>query len=204
MNRRCPATLLLAALSLGSVAGTTPAASDAATIATLTAEARAAAGELSGQLAGELAREYAISGRLRSIVVCKYSAPELSSQISRLHGAQVRRVTLRTRNPALGTADEWEQRQLLDFERRHTGGEAVSTLEVAALVDEPAGRYFRFLKAIEAGELCVSCHGTKDALNAATRTRLSSEDPHDRATGYRVGDMLGAVSFKKALAEARP
>ena len=204
MTPRRIALALLAALASSWVAVAAMAAPDASQMGELTDEARTAVNELHQQIAGELAREYAISGTLRSIVVCKYTAPELTSALSRRYGAQVRRVTLRVRNPSLGTADRWEQTQLLEFERRVGRGEALSALEVAEFVDEPAGRYFRYLKAIVAGTLCVSCHGPVASMTAATRARLASEYPHDRATGYRAGDMLGAISFKKPLPETPP
>ena len=196
--------LIFVAVSLHATVVAAPLATDAENVAELTAEARVVAAELHQQIAGELTREYAISGNLRSIVVCKYTAPELTSAVSRQHGAQVRRVTLRARNPALGTADSWEQGHLLAFERRRAAGEEIATLEAAAVVDEPAARYFRYIKAIEADRLCVNCHGPELSLSAATRKRLADEYPHDRAIGYRAGDMLGAISYKKALPEISP
>ena len=38
------------------------------------------------------------------------------------------RVSLRTRNPALGQPDAWEHRVLVDFDRRAQSGEGVETV----------------------------------------------------------------------------
>ncbi len=160
-------------------------------------DARLAVNQLLQQVAGELMREYAMSGTLRSLEVCKYTATEVSSKISKRFGAQVRRVSLKVRNPALGTPDAWEQTQLKAFERRAADGENPAKLEVAAFVNEPAGRYYRFMKAIPVSELCLNCHGPKDTLTAAAIAQIEAEYPFDRATGYAVGDIRGAVSYKK-------
>ena len=46
--------------------------------ARLTDEARKTATSLLQQIGGELKKEYEISGPLRSVIVCKYTAPEFS------------------------------------------------------------------------------------------------------------------------------
>jgi len=162
-------------------------------------EAREAVRELQQQVGGELRREYERSGTLRSVMVCKYLAPEVSSTVSRKYGAQVKRVSLRVRNPALGTADAWEQDVLLEFDRRLAHGEKADHIDFAEIVKEPQGRYFRYMKAIPVSDLCMNCHGAKDAMTAATQAQLATEYPYDKATGYQLGDVRGAVSFKKPL-----
>ena len=163
----------------------------------LLAEARQATQQLLQQIGGELKREYELSGSIRSVVVCKYTAPEVSSSISRKFGAEVKRVSLRVRNPSLGTPDAWEQKVLLEFDRRLARGEKADQIDFAETVKEPMGSYFRYMKAIPTGELCLNCHGAKEALTAATQSQLAAEYPHDRATGYAMGQVRGAVTFKK-------
>ena len=80
------------------------------------------AGDLVAQIRGELTKELEFSGPLRGLIVCKYTVPEISSAMSRKTGWRVTRVALRPRNPALGSADAWEQKVLLDFERRAERG----------------------------------------------------------------------------------
>lgn len=163
-------------------------------------EAREASAQLMQQIGGELKREFGVSGALRSLVLCKYTAPEVSSGVSKRFGAQVRRVSLRVRNPALGTPDVWEQAALIEFDRRVAAGEDPSGLERYELVAEPAGHYFRYVKAIPVAPMCLDCHGVRDELPVATRAQLTTEYPHDRAVGYLQGQVRGAVSFKKPIA----
>jgi len=164
-----------------------------------TEEARQAAGELLSQVRGELVRALESSGPLRAIVVCKYSAPEISSAISRKYGARVTRVSLRPRNPALGWADAWEQEVLQGFERRAARGEKVEGMEQAAVVSEPAGRFLRYMRALPLAPVCSHCHGSPDQISDAVRAALASEYPHDRAVGTGIGQVRGAVTFKKPL-----
>lgn len=160
-------------------------------------EARKATTELLGQIRGELVRAIETSGPLRAIVVCKYTVPEISAALSRKYGARVTRVSLRPRNPALGWADVWEQKALLAFEQRVARGEKADGLESFEVVNEPAGRFVRYARALPLGPLCVHCHGPADQVSEAIRSALATDYPHDRAIGTELGQVRGAVVFKK-------
>lgn len=162
-------------------------------------QARVVADDLVKYIGGELKRAFQISGPLRAIKVCKYSVPELSSNMARRTGWRVTRVSLRPRNPTLGMADSWEQSVLRKFDQRAALGVPASSLEYLQVVTEPSGKYFRYMKALPTGKFCLPCHGPTDQLSPAVRAQLELEYPHDKATGYRVGEIRGAVSVKRAL-----
>lgn len=160
-------------------------------------EARRASTELLMQVRGELVRAIDQSGPLRAIVVCKYTVPEISSAVSRKYGARVTRVSLKPRNPALGGADAWEQSALMSFEQRLAKGEKPEALEHAEIVTEPAGRFVRYARALPLIPLCAGCHGPADQISEAVRAQLGTEYPFDRAIGTAVGQVRGAVTYKK-------
>ncbi|HZX30473.1 MAG TPA: DUF3365 domain-containing protein [Rhodocyclaceae bacterium] len=160
-------------------------------------EARKAATTLLNQVRGELVREMDRTGPIRSIVVCKYSAPEAASAVSRQTGMRVTRVTLRPRNRALGDADPWEQQVLLDFEKRLAKGEKADALETSEVVNEPGGRYFRYMKAIPVGQPCLACHGPVGQMSEGVKALLAQEYPHDRAVNYEIGQVRGGISVKR-------
>jgi hypothetical protein len=162
-----------------------------------TVEARALAGQLGQQLGAALRKEMAATGPEGAIGVCRQLAPELAGALSRQHGSKIARVSLRPRNPMLGQPDAWEQTVLADFDRRAAAGEKPETLERAEMVDEPAGRSFRYMKAIPVQPLCLACHGPADALAPAIRERLATDYPRDRAVGYGVGQIRGAFTIRK-------
>jgi hypothetical protein len=161
--------------------------------------ARKVADQLVSEIRGEVVKEMERGGPLRSVVVCKYSVPEITSTLSRKSGMRVSRVTLKPRNPALGYADAWEQKVLMDFDRRVQKGEKAENMEFAEIVTEPQGRYFRYLRAIPTQPVCLTCHGPEDSLSEAMRSQIASEYPHDPATGYAVGQVRGGVTVKRAL-----
>jgi hypothetical protein len=184
---------------LAALAAAGGAAAEADAEARLLEEARKVANDLVAQVRGELTRALEFSGPLRAIVVCKYSVPEITSNLSRQSGWRVSRVSLKPRNPALGMADAWEQRVLLDFERRVERGERAEDLEFREIVTEPQGRFFRYMKALPVGPLCVGCHGPADKMSDAIRAQLANDYKYDRAVSYLPGQVRGAVSVKRPL-----
>lgn len=188
-----PAILALALLAVSATALAEP------DLAAETAQARATAGRLVSQVGAALQKEMAAGGPVAAIGVCSQAAPEIAGNLSRETGTRVTRVSLKTRNPMIGTPDAWEQAALADFDRRAAAGEAPDGLERAEVVDEPGGRVFRYLKAIPVKPVCLACHGSQDAIAPAVRDKLRETYPHDRATGYGLGQIRGAVSIKKPL-----
>jgi len=162
-------------------------------------ESRRVATQIVTQVRGELSKELERTGPIRAIVVCKYSVPEITSSISRQSGLRVTRVALRPRNRALGEADTWEQKVLLDFEKRVAKGEKAEALEFSEMVQEPAGKAFRYMKALPMTQPCMVCHGPVSQLSEAVRAQLATEYPNDRAVEYQVGQVRGGVSVKKSF-----
>lgn len=195
MIRFSSGSLALLTFAFAAFAGT----SDDADTARLTDEARKVSTSLVQQIGGELKKEYEISGPLRSVIVCKYTAPEVSSIVSRKSGAAVKRVSLKVRNPVLGMPDAWEQKVLVDFERRFSRGEKPESIEYAEIVSETQGRYFRYMKAIPMGPLCMNCHGPIESLTEGTKAQIANEYAHDKAIGYSLGQIRGGVTYKRPL-----
>ncbi len=171
---RTLATLLLSSAMFASGSARADADFDAAL-----AESRSLAGQLGSQLGAALKKELSTGGPESAI------------------GVRVARVSLRTRNPLLGQPDAWEQAVLQDFERRLSAGEKPETLEHAELVTEPAGRSFRYMKAIPVQPMCLGCHGATESMAPAIRERLAADYPQDRAVGYAPGQLRGAFSVRK-------
>jgi hypothetical protein len=99
----------------------------------------------------------------------------------------------------LGQPDAWEQTVLNGFDRRVAAGEKPDQIEFAQTVDEPQGRYYRYMKAIPVQPLCLTCHGTEATVPDSVKERLKAEYPYDRAVGYSLGQIRGAVTIKRPL-----
>lgn len=189
-------------VALGAVlAGVVTVAAGQATedIRRLLEDGRKIADQFVQQLGGELRREMELSGPLRSLIVCKFGAPEVASSLSRKTGWRVSRVSLRTRNPALGLPDAWEHRVLKEFDQRLARGEKADSLEFGEVVHEPGGSYFRYMKALPVTRMCLSCHGPLESLAGEVKEKLAADYPNDRGTGYSIGQVRGAVTVKRPL-----
>lgn len=136
-----------------------------------------------------------------AIKVCKDIAPAMAGDISRQNGWKLTRVSLKVRNPLLGSADPWEQKTLMQYEERLAKGEKPEALESAEIVNEPNGKYFRYMKAIVMQQGCVACHGKTNQISAGVRARLGADYPYDQAFGYTPGQVRGGVSIKRAVVE---
>ncbi len=161
--------------------------------------ARGAATELLGQLGGALKKEMATGGPEAAISVCRDLAPQISGAVSRDTGWRMTRVGTRVRNPLLGMPDVWELNMLAAFEKRASGGEAYEGMVADEVVEEGGQRYYRFMQAIAVKPVCLVCHGSEQTVPAAVRSKLASDYPMDRATGYRQGELRGAVSIKQPM-----
>lgn len=163
------------------------------------AELRTVAANLGGQLASELKKEASTNGAEAAVPVCRDKAPALAGELSRQTGWRITRVSLKPRNSLLGSPDIWEQQGLAQLQSRLSAGEKPETLELAEIVQEPNGRYLRYLKGAVTQQLCVSCHGTEKDIMPNLQAKISQIYPKDQATGFSVGQLRGAISIKKPL-----
>ena len=186
-------------LALGMILGLAANAAASQDLDKLTAEARTQSARLIQELGARLKQELAAGGPEAALSVCKDAAPEIASRLSRESGSRIARVSLKTRNPLLGTPDAWEQSVLAAFDHRAAAGEKAQVLETAEIVSEPQGRFFRYMKAIPLQPMCATCHGSEAGIPDAVKARLREQYPHDRATGYEAGQVRGAVTVKTFL-----
>ncbi len=162
-------------------------------------DARKASAELVADVRSELLKAIEQSGPLRALVVCKYTTPEIASAVSRKYGARVTRVSLLPRNPALGWGDPWEQKTLMDFDERVARGEKAEGLEAWEVVNEPSGRFLRYMRALPMLPVCMACHGPAEQISESLKSQIAHDYPHDRATGFQLGRIRGGVTYKKPL-----
>ncbi|WKZ13082.1 MAG: DUF3365 domain-containing protein [Gammaproteobacteria bacterium] len=161
-------------------------------------EARRVATSVPPRLLAVLQQEIAQGGLEGAIVACRDTAPELARTASAESGWAIRRVSLRNRNPA-AVPDTWERAILEEFDRRAAAGESPAALERGETVTEDGHPVFRYMRALPTQELCLGCHGTVERISPSVRSRLAALYPDDRATGYEVGDIRGAITLRRPL-----
>ena len=133
-----------------------------------------------------------------AIAACNDKAPKMAAAASQNTGWAIRRVSLKNRNPK-AVPDAWEQAVLEDFDRRQAAGENPADLEKAEIVADGGTRMVRYMKALPVQDVCVKCHGPADQITSEVKAKLAEIYPDDKATGYKRGQIRGALTVKRPL-----
>ncbi len=142
-----------------------------------------------GRLKPQLKSAMEAGGPTQAIEVCAAEAPKIADALSAESGWGVRRVSLKARNASRALPDPWEREVLEAFDSRREAGEAAAGLNHNATVKGQ----FRYMQAQATEPLCLVCHG--QALSPSVSAMLKDYYPDDRATGYSLGDVRGAISL---------
>jgi hypothetical protein len=169
----------------------------AADEAKLLEEARQVAAAVPPKLLNVLDEEIKKGGPEGAIAVCRDRAPQMAKEASEKSGWNVRRVSLRNRNPK-AVPDAWERAVLEEFDRRLAAGEKPTALEKGELLSEGNVSMYRYMKALPTQDLCLNCHGTPDRLSPAVQAKLKELYPDDKAVGYGLAEIRGALTLKRA------
>ncbi len=161
-------------------------------------DAQAAIKELASSLKSSLMAAMNEGGPAEAVSVCHLIAPTLAAEISKKYGLEIRRTSLKVRNPA-NEADAWETDVLQRFETRLASGEAIQKLTFKEKVDSESGSQWRMMKAIPTDKVCLSCHGKKIA--EPVQARIDTHYPDDMATGFKLGDIRGAFTVSRDIIE---
>jgi hypothetical protein len=159
-------------------------------------EARQISSELADKIRGLLLREIEKGGLAGAVRVCSEMAQGITRAFNARSGHTIRRVSLRYRNP-WNLPDEYERLKLEELDLLNKKKEMRN--EYVEVVDEGEQKVLRYMRPLIALPLCINCHGPKENISAEVKTILSEKYPDDRATGFLVGDVRGAISVKIPL-----
>jgi hypothetical protein len=162
-------------------------------------DARQVAQSVPPKLLAVLTEEIARGGPEGAVQVCRDKAPAMARAASEQTGWAIRRVSLRNRNPK-AVPDPWERAALEDFGRRAAAKEPAGGLERADVVVENGQTVQRYIRALPTVDLCLNCHGRDERVSPAVKARLKDLYPDDRAVGYQVGEIRGAITLRRVVA----
>ena len=133
------------------------------------------------------------SGFDHAVAVCSDSARELALTMEQRYGVSIRRTSRRYRNPS--NAPTGADLKILEyFERLHATGTRIDTVTVFEQFQEGGRQYQRLAKPIlVTSRLCLNCHGGEGTVEEETRAAILRIYPEDKAQGYQVGDLRGAL-----------
>lgn len=161
-------------------------------------EARTLPQKMVPRLLDVLQSEISKGGHANAIFVCRDKAPEMAKNLSEQTGWQIRRVSLKNRNPK-AVPDAWEAAVLQEFEQRLAAGEDPAKIEKAEVVTIDGQKVYRYMKALPTQKLCLDCHGKHENLAPGVEARLKELYPDDKATGYGEKQIRGAITARKPL-----
>ncbi|MCU0881665.1 MAG: DUF3365 domain-containing protein [Hyphomonadaceae bacterium] len=127
-----------------------------------------------------------------AVDVCSTVAPTIAAEVSAASGVQVTRIAERNRNPKAHVPRD---------ARAYYGELAEEPVESG----KPATRMWHsgggqsakvnYLRAIPMlGQPCLSCHGAD--VDPAVAARIAKLYPKDKATGFRPGELRGAMLIR--------
>lgn len=159
----------------------------------LTAEGAALIPPFQQQLLETVKSAMQAGGPAKAVESCQLLAPQIAAQHSQAPW-QLGRTALKVRNPA-NVADAWEQKVLEQFAQRAAAGEPLADMKHAEIVDGE----FRLMKAIPTGEPCLACHG--QSIKPELAALIDQRYPQDQARGFALGELRGAFTLRRAMAE---
>jgi hypothetical protein len=159
------------------------------------ADARQVSDELGAKVRGLLLQEIEKGGFAKPSGLLG-SSTEITLRFNEQKGHHTRRVSLRYRNPK-NVPDPFEQRKLEEFDRLNREKKLAD--EYFEVVKGEGQEYLRYMKPLILQPVCIACHGPRENIPAEVKLILEQKYPGDRATGFLVGDVRGAISVKIRL-----
>lgn len=159
---------------------------------------RATSMEFMKSLKGILIKQIQTKGVLQAVSVCSDTAQVLTNNFGLQKGVFIRRVSLKNRNEN-NYPDDFEKMVLNKFELFKQNNELDDKTEHIETVKEGEYTYARYLKPILIQAECLNCHGNPNDMMTDVKDLIMQKYPQDKAVGYSIGDLRGAVSVKKAL-----
>jgi mono/diheme cytochrome c family protein len=139
-------------------------------------------------------------GPVEAMSLCATQAQDLTMGVALEEGVAVGRSSLRLRNPE-NVAPDWVGTWLRDQGEGPAAG-AVGSSGIATAAD--GLQVARVLRPLTVGPPCLTCHGATADLAPEITAALLKSYPEDRATGYVVGDLRGAIWAEAKLGADRP
>jgi hypothetical protein len=143
---------------------------------------------LMGTLVTQLTGAMQAGGAVNAVDFCSTSAIELTAGVAQEQGLDVKRTSMKYRNPA-NAPDEDETEALKYYESA-----LAETGKLPGPWVQKAGREeYRFYRPLTVAAPCLKCHGSEGEIAPAVKAILEERYPEDLATGYSVGDFRGVI-----------
>ena len=164
-------------------------------------ESREAVAAMLKELGGKLQAAMKDGGPVNALSVCTVEAPAIAQRISEEEKITIRRVSAKPRNPTLGVPNDWQTKAMQQFEEALARGDKPADMEFVEAVKAGSGSRMelRFAKPIVMQPQCTTCHGTPEQISPEVQAKLKELYPNDKATGYKPGELRGAIVVNRYI-----
>lgn len=145
-----------------------------------------------------LVTEIQKNGIAAAVSVCSDTAQLLTVNYGFSKGIYIKRVSLKNRNPR-NAPDGFESKVLNYFRELSSVGKLNETSEFTEIINLDGVSSVRYMKPITVQAPCLSCHGTNEQISPEVKSIIQNKYPEDKATGYQIDDLRGAISIQKTL-----
>jgi len=150
--------------------------------------AKSAATKLGQTVKTRLVGALGAGGPQKAVEVCSAEAQDIAKNVQTETGARLGRSSTKLRNPA-DAPPPW----VADWLKAQGDTKAENVQGLATVVDTDKGRVARFLKPLAIETPCLLCHGDPATIAPEVKATLAAKYPDDKATGYALGDLRGAI-----------
>lgn len=131
-------------------------------------------------------------GAERAIDVCANQAPEIAAKVGQEYQVRIGRMAVHGRERrSTNAASGWQEGPLQRMEVEVNSGARAADQVFTQAANLPQDVEFRFMKGIETEGVCLTCHGS--VVDDSVLQAIQAAYPDDRATGFEVGDLRGAL-----------
>ncbi|BDQ03368.1 DUF3365 domain-containing protein [Ignavibacterium sp.] len=145
-----------------------------------------------------LIKEIQTNGIVNAVSVCSDTAQILTNNYGVSKGIYIKRVSFKNRNP-LNVPDDFESKVLKMFEEQFNKNQLKPESDYVELIEQNGVYKVRYMKPIFVQPECLNCHGTEEQISPQVKDLINKVYPNDKAKGYQMGDLRGAVSIQKTL-----
>jgi len=144
--------------------------------------------ELLKKLGSKLKHELQSNGLMSAITFCNENAYILTEEINlhQLEGTTVKRISLKERNPANIPSED--EKEVLEQMQKSLEKKTLPKY----IVKENTNTYKYYKPLVIKKEVCLKCHGDV-SKNEKLSNFLKEHYPNDKATGYKMNDLRGAI-----------
>lgn len=137
-------------------------------------------------------------GPLTAVHVCSDTAQQMRKLYSETMDVVVRRASIKNRNE-MNFPNEFETKAINMFHELKRNNSLTKESNLIEQKSIGGKEVVKFAKPILVGAPCLNCHGQDSQISKEVAEVIAEKYPHDKATGYKIGDLRGVISVTKEL-----